>query len=300
MTKKWSASDIPDLTGKRALVTGGNSGIGFHTVRELALHGAEVILATRDKARGETALINIRKSLPNAKIELALLDLSYLDKIRSLASSVNGKLDILINNAGVMAVPQRCLTTDGFELQFGTNHLGHFALTLLLLPALRLSPAPVVVTVASLAHRRARMEFDNLQGERRYTPWDAYSRSKLANIMFALELSRRAPELRSHPVHPGVTFTNLALGGPRLGANWRAPFLQLGFRLIGQSATKGALPTLQAATLSSLPNGLYIGPDGPGGMFGSPAPAPMTAEAADASKAARLWDVSESLTGQSL
>jgi NAD(P)-dependent dehydrogenase (short-subunit alcohol dehydrogenase family) len=297
MTKKWSAADIPDLIGRRALITGGNSGIGLQTALELARHGAEVVVTARNPASGASALASIREVVPGAHLDLVILDLSRLESVRAVAAAMTGKLDILINNAGVMAVPQRRLTADGFELQFGTNHLGHFALTLLLLPALRRSVSPVVVTVASLAHRRAKMDFDNLQGERRYTPWDAYSRSKLANLMFAQELQRRAPALRSHPVHPGVAFTNLALGGPRMGSNWQAPLMQLGFRLFGQSAARGALPSLQAATLPGLQGGVYIGPDGPGGMFGAPAPAPMTAEASDIAKAARLWDVSEQLTG---
>ncbi len=303
MPAKWTVADIPDLTGKRALVTGGNSGIGYHTVLELARRGAEVILAARDATRGLAALARVKAEAPAAKVAFSLLDLSRLESVRELAGGFSGKLDILVNNAGVMAVPQRRLTEDGFELQFGTNHLGHFALTVLLLPALRQSAAPVVVTVASLAHRRAHMAFDNLQGERRYTPWDAYSRSKLANIMFALALPSRIAGLRSHPVHPGVTFTNLARGGPRLGQNWRAPLLQFGFRLIGQSAARGALPSLMAAAMPNaqtpLPNGTYIGPDGPRGMFGWPTVASMTAGAADAAVAARLWDISEQLTGVS-
>ena len=297
MAEKWRAADIPDLTGKRALVTGGNSGIGLYTVLELARHGAEVVIASRDPARAEQAVRTIRAEVPAARLQTASLDLSSLASVHALAAAETGVLDILVNNAGVMAVPQRLLTADGFELQFGTNHLGHFALTLLLMPALRRSAAPVVVTVASLAHRRARMEFDNLQGERRYTPWDAYSRSKLANLMFGLELQRRVAWLRSNPVHPGVTVTNLALGGPRMGRNWQAPLMQLGFRLFGQSAARGALPSLQAATLPGMQGGVYIGPDGPGGMFGSPTTARMTSEAADPAKAARLWDVSERLTG---
>jgi NAD(P)-dependent dehydrogenase (short-subunit alcohol dehydrogenase family) len=297
MATKWRAEDIPDLTGKRALVTGGNSGIGLYTVLELARHGAEVLLAARDPARADAALQTIRREVPATRVDFVALDLSDQASIRALAASQTGTLDILINNAGVMGVPERRLTKDGFELQFGTNHLGHFALTLLLLPALRRSSAPVVVTVASIAHRRAHLEFDNLQGERRYDPFAAYAQSKLANLMFGLELHRRVDWLRSNPVHPGVSFTNIVMGGPNLVPNWRVPLMQLGFRLIGQPAARGALPSLQAATLPGLAGGVYIGPDGPRGMFGAPAPASMTKEAADPAKAARLWEVSASLTG---
>ena len=196
--------------GKTVLVTGANSGVGFQAARELARHGAQVLLGVRDTAKGEAARTRIVAEIPQAQVAIVPLDMASLASIRGFAREFiasGAKLDVLVNNAGVMALPKREQTVDGFERQFGTNHLGHFALTGLLMPALLKAPAPRVVTVASLAHRNGKMEWDNLQGEKSYSPWGAYNMSKLANILFARELDRRAREahskLMSVAVHPG-------------------------------------------------------------------------------------------------
>ena len=214
-TGKWTTERIPSQAGKTALITGANSGIGYQTALELARHGAHVLLGCRNEAKGQAALERLRREAPGASAEVVQLDMASLASIRAFAAAFPGRgiaLDLLINNAGVMALPRRELTEDGFERQFGTNHLGHFALTGLLLPALLAAPAPRVVTVASLAHRDGKIEFDNLQSERRYKPWEAYGASKLANILFAKELDRRAraahSRLLSLAVHPGVSTTS--------------------------------------------------------------------------------------------
>ena len=284
---------MPDLTGLRAIVTGGNSGIGLVTVRELLRHGADVVMAVRDPARGAAAQAVLAGEGLRGRLEIRPLDLASLGAVHRFAASVTA-VDLLINNAGIMAIPRRTLTEDGFEMQFGVNHLGHFALTTLLLPMLRQSQAGRVITVASLAHRRARLDFDNLQGERRYTAWGAYSLSKLANLLFAQELRRRHEgQVTSIAVHPGVAYTNLAERGPAGG--WTAPFLRATFRVIGQAAARGALPTLQAAVGASAPGAVYVGPDGPREMFGYPKPAYRSALARDEAAARRLWEVSEGL-----
>ena len=193
---KWTAADIPDQSGRVAIVTGANSGLGLATARELARAGARVVIASRSAAKGDQAAASIRGSVPDAALEVASLDLADLSSVRAFAEGYVGagsQLDLLINNAGIMAAPRQ-LTKDGFESQFGTNHLGHFALTGLLLPALLKAPAPRVVTVSSALHRRGTMRFDDLQGERKYDRWGAYGQSKLANLMFCFELQRRATE----------------------------------------------------------------------------------------------------------
>jgi NAD(P)-dependent dehydrogenase (short-subunit alcohol dehydrogenase family) len=289
-----------DLSGQTALVTGASSGLGLEVARILSARGATVILAVRDTTRGEAALRDIKS--PTAR--LAILDLSSLASIRACAATFTGPLDILVNNAGVMAIPRRLLSPDGFELQFATNHLGHYALTGLLLSTLLKSPSPRVVTVASLAHRRAAagLDFDDLQATRHYDPWQAYGNSKLANLLFALELDRRARSANSHlrslAAHPGVTTTNIVAAGPRLaGGSWKVPFMQLAFSLFGQSVERGALPILQAATDPAIQGGLYLGPTGFGGLRGTPGSAWMTQAARNPQTAARLWQVSAALTG---
>ncbi|HVR11191.1 MAG TPA: oxidoreductase, partial [Thermoanaerobaculia bacterium] len=211
--------------------------------------------------------------------------------------SSGGKLDVLVNNAGVMALPKREQTPDGFERQFGTNHLGHFALTGLLVPALLKAPAPRVVTVASLAHRNGKMEWDNLQGEKSYSPWGAYNQSKLANILFARELDRRAREahskLMSIAVHPGISITNIA----QYGTDFKSRFVKAVGGLIFQDDAKGALPTLYAATAPEAQGGQYIGPDGLGEMGGYPKVVQPRPQALDEQTGRRLWGVSEQLTG---
>ena len=300
---KWTAAQIPSQAGKTALVTGANSGIGYQAALELARHGAHVLLGCRNYAKGQAALDRLLREAPGASAELVELDMASLSSIRAFVADFAGRgiaLDLLINNAGVMALPKRELTADGFERQFGTNHLGHFALTGLLMPQLLAAPAPRVVTVASLAHRNGKIDFDNLQSERNYKPWDAYGESKLANILFANELNRRAvaagSRLMSLPVHPGVSVTNIIANGP--GANGlKAKVLTLLAPVLMQPDAAGALPTLYAATSMAAHGGEYIGPDGFMEMKGSPVVVQPRPHGLDQAVAQRLWTVSEKLTG---
>jgi NAD(P)-dependent dehydrogenase (short-subunit alcohol dehydrogenase family) len=301
--RKWTAEQIPSQAGRTALVTGANSGIGYQAALELARHGAHVLLGCRNAAKGRAALDRLMREAPGASAEVAELDMASLASIRAFAAAFAARgivLDLLINNAGVMALPARELTPDGFERQFGTNHLGHFALTGLLMPQLLASPAPRVVTVASLAHRNGKIEFDNLQSERKYKPWDAYGASKLANILFAKELDRRARAAQSRlvsvAVHPGVSTTNIIENGP--GSNGlKAVVLKLVGPMIMQPDAAGALPTLYAATSPDAKGGEYIGPDGWMEMKGSPVVVQPRANGLDTAVGARLWTVSEALTG---
>ncbi|MGH2545693.1 MAG: oxidoreductase [Actinomycetota bacterium] len=301
--ERWTEPDIPDQTGKTAVVTGANSGIGFRTAVALARAGSRVVLTARDAVKGGDALRELLAEVPGADAELGALDLADLSSVRRFAGEiVDHPLDLLINNAGVMAVPQRRTTADGFELQFGTNHLGHFALTGLLLPALLARPGARVVTVSSLTHRLGRIRFDDLQGERRYGPWRAYGQSKLANLLFALELDRRAQsgglELVSVAVHPGVSATNLQTAGPMLGRfNLSARVGAALLRPFRQPADLGALPSLYAATAPEVIGGGYYGPDGPGQMRGYPTAVRPSRRALDEDVARRLWEFSEGLTG---
>jgi NAD(P)-dependent dehydrogenase (short-subunit alcohol dehydrogenase family) len=300
---KWSAANIPSQSGKTALITGANSGIGYQAALELARHGAHVLLGVRDLAKGEAAVARLKGEVPNAEAEFVPLDMASLASIRDFAAQYTGSgapLDLLINNAGVMALPQRELTADGLERQFGTNHLGHFALTGLLIPALLRAPSPRVVTVASLAHRGGKIEFDNLQSERKYVPWGAYNASKLANILFALELERRARDsasrLISIPVHPGISRTNIFSNGP--GANdLKAWAVKIFSPILLQSDEAGALPTLYAATDPNARGGRYIGPDGFMEFKGAPTVVQPRPHALDQPTAKQLWTVSEQLTG---
>lgn len=300
---KWTAEKIPSQGGKIVLVTGANSGIGFQTAVELARHGAQVLVGSRDASKGAAALERLKREVSGTTVEVLPLDVASLESIRSVAQRINesGKpLDTLINNAGVMALPKRELTADGFERQFGTNHLGHFALTGLLVPALLRSSAPRVVTVSSLAHRNGKIKWDNLQSERSYVPWDTYNASKLANLLFALELERRAraagSKLISIPVHPGVSRTSIFANGPGK-RDPKSIILGLLGGLITQDDAHGALPTLYAATASEAKGGEYIGPDGMGALKGYPAVEQPRPQALDESVAKKLWTVSEELTG---
>ncbi|NUR87496.1 MAG: SDR family NAD(P)-dependent oxidoreductase [Nonomuraea sp.] len=274
----WTPAAIPDLTGTKAIVTGANSGIGLPTAIELARHGAEVLATARDEAKGAAMVAAVRAAVPEAKISYGRLDLADLASVRSFASTVDG-LDLLVNNAGLGFVP-RSLTKDGFELQFGTNHLGHFALTGLLLPYLLASPAARVVTVSSDAHQSGRLDFDDLGLERGYGRMSSYGRSKLANLLFAFELQRRAEgRLRSLAVHPGTVATGFMKVGPLM------PLA----RLLLKSPAQGAVPTLYAATSPDVRGGEFFGP----GLR-----AQRTSEAARSPElAARLWEVSSELTG---
>jgi NAD(P)-dependent dehydrogenase (short-subunit alcohol dehydrogenase family) len=298
----FTVNDIPSQVGKRAVVTGANSGIGYETALSLANAGAEVILAARSEQKGQEALAKICALSPRAKVRLELLDLSKLASVADFSRRLNAEgqpLDILINNAGVMALPQRQVTADGFEMQLGVNYLGHYALTAQLLPLLRKARAPRVVNLSSLMHRVGRMHFDDLQLERGYTPNKAYGQSKLAMLMFALELQRRSDAndwgLMSNAAHPGIAATALIANG--LGNAGFASRFSLGFvHIFGQSAAAGALPTLYAATSAEARNAGYYGPDGFSEVKGAPAPARISARASDVAAAARLWDVSQKLT----
>lgn len=297
---RWTAESMGSQAGKVVLVTGANSGIGYQAARELARHGAVVLLGCRSVAKGQAARDSIVKEQPGAQVEIVELDLASLDSIRSFAQAYvagGAKLDVLVNNAGVMALPTRELTVDGFERQFGTNHLGHFALTGLLMPSLLAATAPRVVTVASLAHRNGKIEWDNLQGERSYSAWGAYNASKLANILFARELDRRAKEagskLVSVAVHPGVSATNIA----NYGTDLKTRLFKLFGPLMVQSDAMGALPTLYAATVPEVQGGEYIGPDGRGEMKGYPKVVQPRPQALDEPTGRKLWNVSEQLTG---
>lgn len=299
----WTAADIPDMIGLVAVVTGANSGLGFETAKALAQHGATVIMACRDEGRCAAAAESLGRMVPSARVEVLRLDLADLDSVRAFADEVDarhGALDVLVNNAGVMATPQRLTTKQGFELQFGTNHLGHFALTGLLLALLMRSPGSRVVTVSSFAHETGRIDFDDLQQERDYTPYGAYSQSKLANVLFMLELDRRlrhaGVDTVSVGAHPGFASTNLQAAGPFLGTKPVLSWLVLGaVRLIGQSAEQGAEPQLYAAAAPGVEGGDYFGPKHR--IRGHAAPATMAAQGRDAVVASRLWDVSKRLTG---
>jgi NAD(P)-dependent dehydrogenase (short-subunit alcohol dehydrogenase family) len=285
-------------------VTGANSGLGFETALALARSGACVVLACRDRARGGDALARIRGEVPDGDIRVDLLDLADLASVRKFASgfsAAHAGLDILVNNAGVMAIPRR-ETADGFEMQFGTNHLGHFALTGLLLDRLLARPGARVVTVSSTAARMGRIRFDDLQGSRHYGKWTAYGQSKLSNQLFALELDRRATELGmdlvSVAAHPGYAATNLQTVGPRMSGSAIAERLNgLSNTVFAQPAAAGALPSLYGATAPEVRGGQYFGPDRLFGQRGHPKPVPFVRAAMDSGTARRLWEVSEELTG---
>ncbi|MGI9051122.1 MAG: oxidoreductase [Ilumatobacteraceae bacterium] len=288
MTTGWTTADLPTLDGRTVVVSGANSGIGLTAARALALAGAHVVLAVRDEQRGNEAAGSI-----NGSTEVRQLDLADLGSVRSFAKGWTGDLDILINNAGVMAIPE-ARTVDGFEMQFGTNHLGHFALTNLLLPHI----VDRVVTVASSAHRAGRIALDDLNWERRrYQRWGAYGQSKLANLLFTLELERRltaaGSAVRALAAHPGWTATNLQShsGNPVVNA-----VMTVSNRVFAQRDDQGALPTLFAAT-QDLPGSSYVGPDGFQEMRGHPQLVGRSGAASDVAVAAALWTDSELLTG---
>lgn len=287
----WNTSHIPQQSGKIAIVTGANSGIGYETALELGRAGAHVIVACRDAARGQAALAQLQAAAPRASFALEQLDLADLSSVRAFAQrflATGQKLDVLVNNAGVMALPKRELTVDGFERQFGTNHLGHFALTGLLLPALKKSDAPRVVSLSSGMAYIGRLDLTNLQSERRYSTWGTYSASKLANLLFMEELGRRAPWLVSVAAHPGATRTNLQ--------QHTGFFTALSMKLIGQEAPAGALPTLYAAT-DNVATGEFIGPSKLFNMNGPPTEVKLPKRAVDTKSAQALWERSEELTG---
>jgi hypothetical protein len=300
----WTPNDLPDLAGKTIVVTGGNSGIGYEAALQLARRGADVVLACRDLSKGEGAAAEIRRQCPGVSVEVRQLDLASLDSVRRFASDFaasHQRLDVLCNNAGVMALPYR-RTADGFEMQFGTNHLGHFALTGLLLEHLLATPGARVVNVSSGAHRIGAIRFDDLHWERGYKKWPAYGQSKLANLLFTFELERRlsgrkAPAM-SVACHPGYAATNLQFVGPRLqGSSLLESLMQFGNNLFAQSAEMGALPTVYAAAAPGVRGGEYIGPSSFGELWGHPKVVGCSAKARDPETARRLWEVSEELTG---
>ncbi|WP_320669835.1 oxidoreductase [Patulibacter defluvii] len=287
-SSSWSARDLPDLAGRTVVVTGANSGIGLVAARELARAGARTVLAVRDPEKGARAAATIA-----GEVEVRPLDLADLASVRAFADGWEGDLDVLINNAGVMAVPLG-RTADGFELQIGTNHLGHFALTNLLLPHV----TDRVVTVASGAHRAGRIDLDDLNWERRpFQTWWAYGQSKLANLLFTLELERRlraaGSPVRALAAHPGWAATNLQ---GHSGRPVQHAVMQVGNRLLAQDDEAGTLPTLFAAT-QDLPGNSYVGPDGLAEMRGRPTLVGRTARASDVTTAKALWTLSEQLTG---
>jgi NAD(P)-dependent dehydrogenase (short-subunit alcohol dehydrogenase family) len=300
----WSVADIGDLTGTTALVTGANSGIGFEAAVELAAHGALVVLACRNLVKGRQAADRISGASPGAMVEVLTLDLASQASVHQAAgrfAAEHDRLDLLVNNAGVMGTPYR-VTEDGFELQLASNHLGHFALTGLLLELLLTTPGARVVTVSSFLHRMGRMGFDDLQAEGGYSRWGSYGQSKLANLLFTAELERRFEEHGADAMavaaHPGWARTNLAGSGPVMGAGpLRMRSGQLAGHLLGQSAAAGALPTLYAALSPEVHGGDYIGPRGPFEQFGAPVKVGRSARARREEDARRLWDVSEELTG---
>jgi NAD(P)-dependent dehydrogenase (short-subunit alcohol dehydrogenase family) len=293
----WTVADIPDQSGRTAIVTGSNSGLGLITARELARAGARVVMACRNTAKGEDAAAQIRLDAAGADVVIAELDLGSLDSVRAFTADLDGDVDLLVNNAGVMAPPRR-ETEDGFELQFGTNHLGHFALTAGVLERMEGREDARVVTLSSGAHRIGKITFDNLQRERWYNRWTAYGQSKLANLLFALELERRlraaGSTVKSLAAHPGYAATNLQSAAAPLVDRL---FMKVSNAVLAQSAEMGALPTLYAATAPGIEGGTFVGPDGFLEQRGHPEPVVPSGAARDEEVARRLWEVSEELTG---
>jgi len=302
-TMAWSAKDIPDLNGKTILITGANSGLGLEAARMLAKKGAEIVLACRRPSAAADAVATIRKETPNAKLEVLELDLASLDSVRKAAAAFRSKhsrLDILINNAGIMAIPRR-ETADGFEMQLGTNHLGHYAFTGLLVDTLVATPGSRVVNVASMAHRTGRMNFDDLHGKKRYSKWGAYGQSKLANLLFTLELAKRLQSKGASTIalaaHPGYAATNLQSVGPQMEkSSIGTKMMEIGNALFAQSAEAGALPIVRAAVdPAAKPNDFY----GPGiaGAWGAPKHNSRASAAKNPTSAQKLWEASSAATG---
>ena len=297
---KWTTGDIPDQNGRVAVVTGANTGLGYHIAAALAQTGAHVVLAVRNLDKGNLALARIVAAHPDADVTLQELDLGSLASVRAAAAALRKaypRIDLLINNAGVMWTPKQ-VTDDGFEMQFGTNHLGHFALTGLLLDNLLSVRGSRVVTVSSMGHRlRAAIHFDDLQWEHGYDRYAAYGQSKLANLLFTYELQRRLAEQHENTIavaaHPGASSTELGRSAPRL----IKPLWALADTFLFQNAAMGALPTLRAATDPDVEGGQYFGPDGLGEQRGHPKLVSSSAQSHDQNLQRRLWTVSEELTG---
>lgn len=297
MTTKWTDADVPDQSGRVAVVTGANTGLGYDTARVLAERGAKVVLAVRDTEKGLAAASRIREAASGADVSVQPLDLGSLDSVRAAAGEIaaaHPQIDLLINNAGVMYPATRTATEDGFETQFGTNHLGHFAFTGLLLENLLPVPGSRVVTVSSIGHRIiAKIHFDDLQWEKKYNRVGAYGQSKLSNLMFTYALQRRLAAKGENTIavaaHPGLSDTELMRHMPG--------FLVPAVSLVAQTAAKGALPTLRAATDTTVTGGQYYGPDGLGEASGNPKVVGSSKQSHDVQIQERLWSVSEQLTG---
>ncbi|MFD1588010.1 oxidoreductase [Halorientalis brevis] len=308
MSDAWTAADLPDLTGKTVIVTGANSGLGFEATKQFAASGATVVVACRSTERGESAADEIRGTIHRAELDVRELDLAALSSVESFADDFLADYDelhVLCNNAGVMAIPRQ-ETADGFEMQFGVNHLGHFALTGHLIDVLIETPSySRVVTQSSGLHERGDVDFSDLQHEDEYDKWDAYAQSKLANLLFAFELDTRlthagVENVMSLGCHPGYADTNLQRRGPeQAGSTLRLWLMKAANALLAQDAEQGALPMLYAATASDIASGEYVGPSGFMNMRGSPAPDTASREARDRDRARRLWTRSEELTGVS-
>jgi len=295
----WTADQVPDLTGKTFVVTGGNSGIGLEAARVFVQKGGRVVLGCRSAERAMPAVTVLAAERPGADVSFLAVDLADLASIRRFAERLHTEckcIDVLVNNAGVMRLPQS-KTADGFEMQFGTNHLGHFALTGLVLDLLLAAPKPRVVTVGSHAHRKGEIHFDDLMSEQRYDRWEAYCQSKLANLLFHFELGRRS-DILTAACHPGYTATKLVSANARLrGSTVAQGFWAVVNRFIAQDAASGAQPTIYAATMPDVQVGDYYGPNGFMEMWGAPVKVEATAAAHDPERAARLWTASADLTG---
>ena len=300
MSTKWTADAIPALTGRTFVVTGANSGLGLEAARLLARNGAHVVMTARSRVKGEAAVARIGQDVPGASLELRTLDLADLDSVRAFANGLHEDgvgVDVLINNAGVMMAPQQ-QTKQGFELQFGTNHLGHFALTGLLMDLLAAGSDPRVVTVSSTFHKQGTIDFDDLMRTKGYNPDAAYAQSKLANLLFGLELHRRlsaaGSPVRSLMAHPGYSATNLQFAGP---TGWRKAVMHIGNPLFAQKAAIGVLPEVRAAVAPDVAGGQYYGSPRLYETRGYPELVQPSKRAQDRELAARLWEESEKLTG---
>ena len=302
----WTVADIPDQKGRTVMITGANSGLGLRSAEALAGAGAQVLLACRNPQKAADALAAVEACATAAAPSVISLDLADLSSVESAAAAVSDRvdhIDVLMNNAGVMAIPLR-RTADDFEMQFGTNHLGHFALTGRLLPLLLAAQHPRVVSTSSQAHRIGKMRWDDLHWRNRYSKWMAYGQSKLANLLFAFELDRRAKHegagLAAVAAHPGYASTHLqAVGSEMAGSPLMGRTMNLGNRLVAQTDAQGALPQLYAATMPDVRGGEYYGPNGPFEMRGSPKKVGCTHAARDTNAAKRLWEISEQETGVS-
>lgn len=304
MMDRWTVDSIPDQSGRVVIVTGANSGIGFSTAKALSAKGAHVIMACRNEQKAASAKSDILNSFPEAKLEVMKLDLSNLDQVKFFAAAFKkrfSKLDLLINNAGLMAIPYR-KTDDGFEMQFGVNHLGHFSLTAQLFDLIKQSPRSRVVNVSSIAHTQGTMRFDDIHWEKGYNKWRAYGMSKLANLHFTHELADRisikALDVRVTAAHPGWASTKLLYKGPQMsGSSYMEWTVNMVNRIFAQSSEMGALPTLYAATASEAVHGGFFGPRKMGGMRGYPERVFPKASKISKEDQVKLWELSESLTG---